>query len=258
MKVEGDSTALALGGHVRRDLSELLAGVERFSREVFPSSRALFEDLAHGQAPHTLFITCADSRVCPETITQSQPGELFVCRNIGNIVPPYGETLGGVSAIVEYAVTLLSVRQIVVCGHTDCGAMKSLAVEGAPCCQMPTVHAWLRNAEAARSVVRARRLGPSRTIQEMGEENVRLQVAHLRTHPAVGAKLVFTPLGSTGLGFLLLALLRIGDDIAQPFSNTVNDVPLTTVARAIEMDLLDSLGSDHGLSSLDPENGVLW
>ncbi|PTB21438.1 hypothetical protein C9I57_07220 [Trinickia symbiotica] len=69
---------------------------------------------------------------------------------------------------------------------------------------------------------------------------------------------VFTPLGSTGLGFLLLALLRTGDDIAQPFSNTVNDVPLTAVARAIEMDLLDSLGSDHGLSSLRPENGVLW
>ncbi|PTB21439.1 carbonic anhydrase [Trinickia symbiotica] len=189
MKVEGNLTALALGGHVRRDLAGLLSGVERFSREVFPSNRALFEDLAHGQAPHTLFITCADSRVCPETITQSQPGELFVCRNIGNIVPPYGETLGGVSAIIEYAVTLLGVRQIVVCGHTDCGAMKSLAVEATPCCQMPTVQAWLRNAEAARSVVRARRLGPSRMIQEIAEENVRLQVSHLRTHPPVAARL---------------------------------------------------------------------
>ncbi len=174
---------------IRRDLSELLTGVERFSREVFPSNRAFFEHLAHGQSPHTLFITCADSRISPETITQSQPGELFVCRNIGNIVPPYGEMLGGVSAVIEYAVLMLGVQQIVVCGHSDCGAMKSLAVEASPCSQMQTVHAWLRNAEAARSVVRARRLTVKQTMREMAEENVRLQLAHLRTHPAVAARL---------------------------------------------------------------------
>lgn len=173
----------------RRDLVELLSGVERFTDEVFPSNRALFEQLADGHAPHTLFIACADSRVSPETITQSQPGELFVCRNIGNIVPPYGETLGGVSAVIEYAVAMLHVQQIVVCGHTDCGAMKSMAVEASPCCQMPTVHAWLRNAEAARSVVRTRRLSVCETMRDMVEENVRLQLAHLRAHPSVAARL---------------------------------------------------------------------
>ncbi|WP_043289071.1 carbonic anhydrase [Paraburkholderia oxyphila] len=187
MKQEDISNTLR--AYVRRDLPQLLSGVERFRRDVFPSIQALFEQLAHGQAPHTLFITCADSRISPETITQSQPGELFVCRNIGNIVPPYGETLGAVSAVIEYAVLSLNVQQIVVCGHTDCGAMKSLAAEASPCCQMPNVHAWLRNAEAARSIVRTRSMSVRQTIQNMAEENVRLQIAHLRTHPAVAARL---------------------------------------------------------------------
>jgi carbonic anhydrase len=178
-----------LRAYVRRDLSELLSGVERFSRDIFPSRRVLFEQLAHGQAPHTLFITCADSRISPETITQSQPGELFVCRNIGNIVPPYGEPLGAVSAVIEYALFSLNVQQIVVCGHTDCGAMKSLAAEASPCCHMPNVHAWLRNAEAVRSIVRTKSMTVRGPIPNMAEENVRLQIAHLRTHPAVAARL---------------------------------------------------------------------
>jgi carbonic anhydrase len=97
------------------DLLYLLQGADDFSRFVFPDSEALFKSLARQQTPHTLFITCADSRVSPEMITQTRPGELFVCRNIGNIVPAYGEMLGGVSAVVEYAVLALNVRQIVIC-----------------------------------------------------------------------------------------------------------------------------------------------
>ena len=89
----------------------LLKGVEDFSHKVFPESEQLFSQLAEGQSPHTLFITCADSRVSPEMITQTRPGELFVCRNIGNIVPAYGEMLGGVSAVVEFAVLALNVKQ---------------------------------------------------------------------------------------------------------------------------------------------------
>jgi carbonic anhydrase len=165
---------------------DLLEGVKKFSADVFPESQQLFNELAEGQSPHTLFITCADSRVVPEMITQTQPGELFVCRNIGNIVPGYGEMLGGVSAVVEYAVMVLGVRQVVICGHTDCGAMKGLLNPDSTN-DLPTVKAWLRNAEAARSTVFARKLEGQAAMEAVIQENVRLQLNHLRTHPAVAA-----------------------------------------------------------------------
>jgi carbonic anhydrase len=168
----------------------LLKGVEDFSHKIFrePENRKLFSELAEGQTPHTLFITCADSRVVPEMITQTQPGELFVCRNIGNIVPGYGEMLGGVSAVVEYAVMVLGVQHVVVCGHTDCGAMKGLLNPDSTK-DLPTVEAWLRNAQAAKSAVFARKLEGAEAMQEVIEENVRLQLTHLRSHPAVAAAL---------------------------------------------------------------------
>jgi carbonic anhydrase len=176
-----------------RDLIALLNGVDEFTHHVFPDNKALFESLAHSQSPHTLFVTCADSRVSPEMITQTQPGELFVCRNIGNIVPAYGEMLGGVSAVVEFAVMALNVEQIVICGHTDCGAMKGLASGAAATAGMPTVQTWLRNAEAARGVVLARHADQDTPqdalVQSLVEENVRLQLVHLRTHPAVAARI---------------------------------------------------------------------
>ncbi|MEZ2417849.1 carbonic anhydrase [Luteibacter sp. RCC_6_2] len=164
----------------------LLRGVEDFSHKVFPERQHLFDELAEGQSPHTLFITCADSRVVPEMITQTQPGELFVCRNIGNIVPGYGEMLGGVSAVVEFAVMVLGVRHIVICGHTDCGAMKGL-LNPESTKDLPTVEAWLRNAQAAKSAVFARKLEGADAMLALIEENVRLQLTHVRTHPAVAA-----------------------------------------------------------------------
>jgi carbonic anhydrase len=170
----------------------LIAGVRRFRSQFYPKRQELFEELAEGQAPHTLFITCADSRVSPEMITQSEPGDLFVCRNIGNIVPAYGEMMGGVSAVVEYACEALGVGTIVVCGHSDCGAMKALLAPDSPNLKrMPTVTSWLRNAEAARTVIEVTRpdLDPAEKVQALVEQNVRLQLAHLRTHPAVAARL---------------------------------------------------------------------
>ncbi len=170
----------------------LVEGVLHFSEQVYPERRAEFQRLASGQRPHTLFITCADSRVVPEMITQTDPGELFVCRNIGNIVPAYGEMLGGVSAIVEFACTALDVSHVVVCGHSDCGAMKGLLYPDDPGLRrMPTVASWLRNAEAARSVVEVMRPGleGAEKVQALVEQNVRTQMQHLRTHPAVAARL---------------------------------------------------------------------
>ena len=178
--------------HSSDSMSHLLEGVMHFQREVFPEQRDAFERLAEGQRPHTLFIACADSRVVPELITQTQPGELFVCRNIGNIVPAYGEMLGGVSAVIEYAVMALGVSHIVICGHSGCGAMKALAApEDAALAAMPTVTAWLRNAAAARSVVRTLHphLHGDAEVAALVQQNVRTQLGHLRTHPAVAAKL---------------------------------------------------------------------
>jgi carbonic anhydrase len=176
----------------RDDFEALIEGVLQFRREVYPARREQFRRLAGGQAPHTLFVTCADSRIVPEMITQTDPGELFVCRNIGNIVPAYGEMLGGVSAIVEYACTALGVSHILVCGHSDCGAMKGLLAPDDPALQrMPTVASWLRNAQAARSVVEVLRPGleGEAKLQAVVEQNVRTQLQHLRTHPAVAARL---------------------------------------------------------------------
>ena len=173
-------------------MRRLLHGVTQFRRKVYPERREQFARLAEGQSPTTLFITCADSRVVPEMITQTSPGELFVCRNIGNIVPAYGEMLGGVSAVVEYAVTALNVSDVVVCGHSDCGAMKALAhPERFPLDSMPTVRSWLRNAAAAHSVVCTLHphLEGEALTQALVEQNVLTQLGHLRTHPSVAARL---------------------------------------------------------------------
>jgi carbonic anhydrase len=165
-------------------------GVRRFRERAFPDRRQLFERLATGQSPPTLFVTCADSRISPTLITQTGPGDLFVCRNIGNIVPAYGEMMGGVSAVVEYACVALRVTDVVICGHSDCGAMKGLLDPDKHGLErMPTVSSWLRNAEAARSVIAATKpdLEGEPLIQALVEQNVRLQLAHLRTHPSVAA-----------------------------------------------------------------------
>jgi carbonic anhydrase len=172
-------------------MSRLLEGVRLFRREVYPRRREVYEAAARTpRRPHTLFITCSDSRVEPEVITQSCPGEIFVTRNVGNLVPAYGEMLGGVSAVIEYAVAALGVRHAVVCGHTDCGAMIAL-LHPEQAEKLSTVQAWLRSAEAARSVVDACGHGADggHALNALIELNVRLQMIHLRTHPAVAGRL---------------------------------------------------------------------
>ena len=175
--------------HESRD--RLLVGLRNFQTKVYPQRQADYQRLAHeGQRPHTLFITCADSRVDPELLTQSGPGEIFVSRNIGNLVPAHGELMGGISALVEYSVAALRVHQVVVCGHSDCGAMKAL-IHPEKVESLPTVKHWLRNAEAALSTVQARATASDETalLEQLIEENVLLQMNHLRTHPAIAGRL---------------------------------------------------------------------
>ncbi|HAW63533.1 MAG TPA: carbonate dehydratase, partial [Pseudomonas sp.] len=133
-------------------LEQIVTGVRRFREEVYPEQRELFKKLAHEQTPRAMFITCADSRIIPELITQSSPGDLFVTRNVGNVVPPYGQMNGGVSTAIEFAVMALGVQHIIVCGHSDCGAMKAV-LNPAELKRMPTVKGWLRHAEVAKIVV---------------------------------------------------------------------------------------------------------
>ena len=137
-----------------------------------------------------LFITCSDSRIVPDLIMQSDPGDLFVCRNAGNIVPPYGEMTGGVSATIEYAVAVLNVSSIVVCGHSDCGAMKAL-LQPEKVQDLPTVRAWLRQAETPRRMVMDNYPGADEKtlLNAVIEENVVAQIEHLETHPFVASRL---------------------------------------------------------------------
>ncbi len=170
-------------------MNELIGRVFSFEDQVFPNQRALYGRLARdGQIPKALMISCADSRIVPEQIMQAQPGDLFVCRNAGNIVPPYSQDNGGVSATVEYAVVALGVRDIIVCGHSDCGAMKALA-EPELAAGMPNVAAWLRHGHAAQAVVAKGypELTNGERVRAIALENVVGQLAHLRTHPAVAA-----------------------------------------------------------------------
>ena len=133
-------------------LKHIVDGFLRFHHDVFPEQQELFKKLATAQTPRAMFITCADSRIVPELITQSSPGDLFVTRNVGNVVPPYGQMNGGVSSAIEYAVMALKVHHIIVCGHSDCGAMRAV-LNPQSLEKMPTVKAWLRHAEVARTVV---------------------------------------------------------------------------------------------------------
>ncbi|WBH15210.1 carbonic anhydrase [Sphingomonas radiodurans] len=171
-------------------MNELIGRVFNFETEVFADSRALYNKLAtDGQQPKALMISCADSRVVPEQIMQAKPGDLFVCRNAGNIVPPYSTQNGGVTSTVEYAVLALGIRDIIVCGHSDCGAMKGLSGDPAKLETMPNVVAWLRHGTAARQVVDTSYtdIDDAERVRAISLENVVVQLAHLRTHPSVAA-----------------------------------------------------------------------
>ena len=168
-------------------LEQLKDGIRQFRREVYPAQAEMYRKaMSEPQRPRALIVTCADSRIHPDVLTQAVPGEIFVTRNIGNMVPTYGEMVGGVSAVLEFAVAALGVRHVAICGHTDCGAMKGL-LEPESVERMPIVKTWLTNAHAALSVAKAvqTRTGSGDLLRILTEENVMLQMRHLLTHPSV-------------------------------------------------------------------------
>jgi len=162
----------------------LLPGLRNFSEKVFPKQQSHFASLSQGQKPHTLMITCSDSRIDPNLVTQTKPGELFVVRNAGNIVPPFGASRGGEEAAIEFAIDGLNVSNIVICGHSHCGAMAALQ-SNMNLDSLPSVKSWLGHAQATKKRIDCQK--DKASLQDTVEENILVQAENLKTHPSVSA-----------------------------------------------------------------------
>jgi carbonic anhydrase len=164
-------------------MDRLIEGHKRFLANAFPGRRNQFHLLAEGQQPETLFVTCADSRIVPDLILQTQPGDLFICRNAGNVIPRAGEPAGGVSATIEYAVAVLRVRHLIVCGHSDCGVIRALmapeSLQG-----LTSVSDWLQHVEPAWKYVDEVERNASELTRHtaLTHANVLVQLDNLKTH----------------------------------------------------------------------------
>ena len=167
-------------------MPNFLNGVIKFQNEIYPSKQDLFERLSKGQSPDAVFIACSDARVETAMITQTDPGELFILRNAGNIVPPHTSQTGAVTATLEFAMRVLEVPHIVVCGHSECGAMKGI-MNPDSVKHLPHVKEWLGFSQGAMDVVSeiASDKSPEEQMRLLLEENVKLQLQHLKTHPSV-------------------------------------------------------------------------
>jgi carbonic anhydrase len=170
-----------------RDVDRLIAGHKRFLADKFPARKNEFHLLAESQAPETLFITCSDSRIVPDLILGSGPGDLFISRCIGNVVPVENpNNVDGVTATIEYAVDVLKVRHVIVCGHSDCGALKA-ALDRRNLEKLPKAKRWLHHVEAA--FAHRQPLNPadgeSAELASLIRGNVVAQLVNLREQPSV-------------------------------------------------------------------------
>ena len=169
-------------------MKKIREGIAFFQTNIFPSYRELFGRPTLGQSPKLLFITCSDSRIDPNLITHTEPGELAVSRNVGNIVPPSGTVHSGEYATIEYAVRVLGIQHIVVCGHTDCGAMKAL-LDRETFTDLPELLSWLSYGNVDESLLRC---GPNKdgqsTLRQLIEANVLAQLGNLVTYPIVSSR----------------------------------------------------------------------
>lgn len=172
-------------------MKKLIRGIVEFRKNVQESYRQSFGQLAIGQSPNTLFIACSDSRVVPNTFASTNPGDLFVLRNVGNLIPPCDHN--GVStsdeaeaAAIEFSVASLQVSEIVVCGHSECGAMRAL-VSGRNNVQTPNLKSWLRHGDAAIERLRAGVVLDYSLSEhnQLSQLNVLLQIEHVKSYPMV-------------------------------------------------------------------------
>ena len=221
---------------------KLITGLHHFQSEVFSSHKELFERLVDGQSPEALFITCADSRINPNLITQTSPGDLFILRNAGNIVPPHGAANGGEAATVEFAIRGLGVKNIIICGHSHCGAMRAL-LHPEELVEMPALKDWLSFAEATRRTVEENYSGfdDAQLLNIAVQENVLTQLENLRTHPAVQARLSSGQLNLHGWTYKIESgeVFNYQSDAGQFLP--VNDVPLTAERRRPRLGLSNQI-----------------
>jgi carbonic anhydrase len=172
-------------------MQKLVEGIHIFQQSIFTNQRGKFKRLVEGQEPVALFITCSDSRINPNLLTQTEPGDLFILRNAGNIVPPYGAGAGGEAATIEYAVSVLGVKDIVMCGHSHCGAVGAL-LQNSSLDDLPAVRKWLSYAASTQRIIKENYghiTEREALLTAAVEENVLVQLEHVRTHPAVAAAL---------------------------------------------------------------------
>lgn len=171
-------------------MDRLIEGHKRFLAEVFPGRRDQFHLLAESQAPEWLFITCSDSRVLPDLFLGTGPGDLFITRNAGNVVPVTANDVDGCTATIEYAVEVLKVKQAILCGHSDCGAMKA-ALDRSGLQNLPKASRWLHHVESAWSHRQPLDPadGPHAELASLIRGNVVAQLHNLRAQPAVARAL---------------------------------------------------------------------
>jgi carbonic anhydrase len=190
LRKSGNTIASGLRLWFPSGMRKIIEGIRRFRRETYPQLKPRYDQLVtSGQKPKTLMIGCSDSRVAFETLTGCGPGELFIVRNAGNIVPHYGTYVGGVTASIEFAVTQLPIEHIIVCGHTHCGAIRAL-LNPETIKDAPAVRDWVNfSSEAADRVKRVDKSSPERHVRAAIAENVILQMENLRTFPCLEEKL---------------------------------------------------------------------
>ena len=172
-------------------MEKLIAGLHHFQEHVFGENEALFRDLASGQSPLALVVTCSDSRIDPNLVLGGQPGDIFILRNAGNFIPEFGPDNAAEAATIEYAVVGLGIRDLVVFGHSQCGAMTA-ALHPEMAEGMPSVQSWLRHAQPALDALGKHysHLDSDRTrLSALIQENVLAQLDRVRTHPAVAKAL---------------------------------------------------------------------
>lgn len=223
-------------------MNKITHGVQTFQREVFEEKRASFERLGEGQKPQALFITCSDSRINPNLITQTEPGEIFIVRNAGNIIPPYADGSSSEAAAIEYAVKALGVEHIVVCGHSHCGAMRAIVDPGA-IDEIPAMRAWLQNAETTRRILKENysSLNPEDLSNIAIQENVLCQLDVLRTHPAVAARIATGKLRLHAWVYKLTSGQVFAFDPEQKQFRSLHDVPVAPAGAQAARVLEDAL-----------------
>jgi carbonic anhydrase len=174
-------------------VEKLIRGVHFFQNIGFRQRQELFARLKDAQRPEACMITCADSRIVPNLITNSEPGQLFIIRNAGNVVPCYGTSNNGELAAVEYAVVELGIEDFIICGHSGCGAMQALLnpPKNGAASRIPSMVDWLRHADATAEIIREHysHLTGEALVKAAAQENVLVQLEHLRTLPVIASRI---------------------------------------------------------------------